>query len=76
MPSDQADHHHVWSRRGLRQSEQSRESVRVHHVVLLDHLTLHLGQDGVGAAKRQQGHLQEEERKADERVVHVPTILF
>ncbi len=54
MPADQRHHHHVRPRRGLRQREQRAEFLRRHPVMDVDHLTLHLGQDGVAAAEGEQ----------------------
>src|ERR1019366_1582120 len=41
----------------------------VHHMVHIDHLTLHLRQDRVGPAEREQRHLQEQQRQP-KQIVH------
>src|ERR1700712_5625450 len=76
MPADQRHDHHVRSGRGLSEREHRGEIRLRHPLVHLDHLPLHLGQDGIAAAEREQRKLAENGGKGSEIVVHWFTSRF
>ena len=41
----------------------------------IDHLTVHLGQDGVAAAEGDDGELCEDDRQPNQRLIHAPALI-
>src|SRR5262249_501618 len=70
IPADQRRHHHVGAGRRLGERIECGEIGAGHPVMHVDHLAVHLGQDGVTAAEGDERELAEDDREPNHRLVH------